>query len=71
VVEDPIAAGRLHAVRVGPGAGPSRPLYRLELHDRARSPALRAFLDLQHEEEATPTPASTRVAARRTGKKQR
>lgn len=71
VVTDPIAAGRLHAVRVGPGAGPSRPLYRLELQDRARSPALRTFLDLQRAQEATPMPATARVAARRTGRKQR
>jgi DNA-binding transcriptional LysR family regulator len=48
VVEDLLADGRLRALRPG-GVNPSRPLYRLELHNRARSPALQAFHDTQRE----------------------
>jgi DNA-binding transcriptional LysR family regulator len=44
VVADLIAVGRLRALALPPGPPLQRPLYRLELANRPRSPALAAFL---------------------------
>lgn len=45
VVEDLIAMRRVRALSLEQQVALSRPLYRLELHNRRRSPALQAFLD--------------------------
>lgn len=45
-VQDLLAMGRLRALKLGADAGLLRPLYRLELAGRPRSPALRALLAL-------------------------
>ncbi|MET0288087.1 MAG: LysR substrate-binding domain-containing protein [Pseudoxanthomonas sp.] len=46
VVADLIAVGRLRALALPPGPPLQRPLYRLELVNRPRSPALSAFLEV-------------------------
>lgn len=53
VVRDLVAMSRVRALRLADGEGLSRPLYRLELADRPRSPALQAFLDAM---DAAPAP---------------
>lgn len=45
VVEDLVAIGRVRAVDVGQGDDILRPLFRLELVNRPRSPALQSFVD--------------------------
>jgi len=44
VVADLIAVGKLRTLRLPDGPPLQRPLYRLELANRPRSPALEAFL---------------------------
>ena len=46
VVHDLVAMGRVRVLRLAGDAGIRRPLYRLELADRPRPPALQAFVDL-------------------------
>src|SRR5690606_18672243 len=46
VVHDLVAMGRVRVLRLAGDAGIHRPLYRLELADRPRAPALQAFVEL-------------------------